>query len=132
VEYLTTQGFGNTVKSACRGCPYHGNAGWRWLRDNDPDGWSEAVTFDRAIRHGYPRATEHGQQLRGQYFLHRSCQPLDQVDLDPPAHAKRHLRLVTATTAAAIDEEDDPDGCSPWSCRSGTAVSAHDTAERAA
>lgn len=59
----------------------------------------------------------------------RSCQPLDEVDLDPPARAKRHLRLVTATAA---DEEDDPDGCSPWSCRSGTAVAGNDTEERAA
>ena len=99
-------------------CPFHGNAGWRWIRDNDPDGWVEAVEFDKAIRDGYPRATTQGQQLRGQYFLHRSCQPLGDVDLDPPATTKRHLRLVTTNAV----EEDDPDGCSPWSCRSGTAV----------
>lgn len=53
MEYLTARGFGETVKSACVGCPFHGNAGWRWVRDNDPDGWAEAVEFDRAIRHGY-------------------------------------------------------------------------------
>jgi hypothetical protein len=106
-------------------CPFHDNAGWRWIRDNDPDGWAEAVEFDTAIRDGYPHATEQGQPLRGQYFLHRSCQPLREVDLDPPtAVTKRHLRLVAASGA----EEDDPDGCSPWSCRSGTAV----TPERAA
>jgi hypothetical protein len=100
-------------------CPFHGNAGWRWIRDNDPDGWAEAVEFDKAIRDGYPHATEQGQPLRGQYFLHRSCQPLAEVDLDPPAAVtKRYLRLVTDSTV----EEDDPDGCSPWSCRSGTAV----------
>jgi 3'-phosphoadenosine 5'-phosphosulfate sulfotransferase (PAPS reductase)/FAD synthetase len=120
VEYLAERGFGHTVKSACVGCPFHGNAGWRWIRDNDPDGWAEAVEFDKAIREGYPRATEQGQQLRGQYFLHRSCQPLGDVDLDPPvAVTKRHLRLVIGVSVA---EEDDPDGCSPWSCRSGTAV----------
>jgi hypothetical protein len=100
-------------------CPFHGNAGWRWIRDHDPDGWAEAVEFDKAIRDGYPHATEQGQQLRGQYFLHRSCQPLDDVDLDPPAAISlRLLRVVTASAA----EDDDPDGCSPWSCRSGTAV----------
>lgn len=98
-------------------CPFHGNAGWRWIRDHDPDGWADAIAFDRAIRDGYPHATNRGQQLRGQYFLHRSCQPLDQVDLEPPTVARRRLRL--ATPAA---DEDDPDGCSPWSCRSGTAV----------
>jgi 3'-phosphoadenosine 5'-phosphosulfate sulfotransferase (PAPS reductase)/FAD synthetase len=120
-EYLAERGFGNTVKSACLGCPFHGNAGWRWIRDNDPDGWTDAVAFDHAIRHGYPHATSQGQELRGQYFLHRSCQPLDQVDLDPPVPAKRHLRLVNTPTAAA-DEDDEPDGCSPWACRSGTSA----------
>ena len=128
-EYLAERGFEKTVKSACLGCPFHGNTGWKWIHDHDPDGWADAVAFDKAIRDGYPRATEQGQPLRGQYFLHRSCQPLDEVDLDPPARAKRHLRLVTATAAA---EEDDPDGCSPWSCRSGTAVAGNDTEERAA
>jgi hypothetical protein len=72
-----------------------------------------------AIRDGYPRATHQGQELRGRYFLHRSCQPLGDVDLDQPAlTTKRHLRLVTNSA----EEEDDPDGCSPWSCRSGPAV----------
>ncbi len=40
-------GFGATVKSACVGCPFHGNTGWRWIRDHDPEGWAEAVEFDR-------------------------------------------------------------------------------------
>lgn len=121
VEFLAQRGFGETVKSACVGCPFHGNAGWRWVRDNDPVGWAEAVEFDHAIRHGYPHATAQGQELRGQFFLHRSCRPLDQVDLDAPATSRtaRHLRLIdTAETDA------DPDGCSPWSCRSGEPVPA--------
>ncbi|MFI6098218.1 hypothetical protein ACIA8G_21875 [Lentzea sp. NPDC051213] len=122
--YLAERGFGDTVKSACVGCPFHGQAGWRWIRDNDPDGWAQAVEFDKAIRHGYPRATEQGQHLRGQYFLHRSCRPLGEVDLDPPASAKRLLRAVAADPV----EDTDPDGCSPWSCRSGRAVAS----ERAA
>ncbi|MGW5646203.1 hypothetical protein ACWEV3_40340 [Saccharopolyspora sp. NPDC003752] len=117
-DYLSAQGFGQTVKSSCLGCPFHGNAGWRWIRDHDPDGWREAVEFDKAIRNGYPHATEQGQPLHGQYFLHRSCRPLDQVDLDQPAMTTRHSRLV-----AVPDEDDEPDGCSPWSCRSGTQVS---------
>lgn len=69
-------------------CPFHGNVGWHWMRDNDPEGWAEAVDFDRAISHGYPRATKQGQELRGQYFLHRSCTPLDQVDLDAPTKSR--------------------------------------------
>jgi hypothetical protein len=109
-RYLMAHGFGDTVKSACVGCPFHGNATWRWLRDHDPEAWADAIAFDEAIRHGYPHATDQGQPLRGRYFLHRSCQPLSEVNLDQPASVRqRH-----------IDEESDPDGCSPWSCRSGT------------
>jgi hypothetical protein len=105
-------------------CPFHGNAGWRWIRDNDPYGWAEAIELDKAIRDGYPRATQQGQRLRGQYFLHRSCQPLAHVDLDPPA-ARPRFHLVSGEISAHEAEpmEDaDPDGCSPWSCRSGTAI----------
>jgi hypothetical protein len=58
VDYLTDHGFGHTVKSACVGCPFHGNTSWRWIRDHDPEGWHEAVEFDKVIRHRYPRATE--------------------------------------------------------------------------
>jgi hypothetical protein len=134
LEFLAERGFGETVKSACVGCPFHGNVGWRWVRDNDPDGWAEAVEFDRAIRHGYPRATNQGQELRGQYFLHRACTPLDQVDLDTPAKGKRHLRLITNESAGNpnVDEDGDPDGCSPWSCRSGEPDAGAQTEVRAA
>ncbi|MFD9735688.1 hypothetical protein [Umezawaea sp. NPDC059074] len=140
VEFLTEWGFGETVKSACVGCPFHGNAGWRWVRDHDPEGWAEAVEFDRAIRHGYPRATDQGQELREQYFLHWACVPLDQVDLDAPARPKRHLQSITigAAPGPEVGEDGDPDGCSPWSCRSGEPVNGGDpdvdarTGERAA
>lgn len=112
VEYLQERGFAEAVKSACIGCPFHGNGGWRWIRDHDPDGWAEAVAFDHAIRHGHPLASS--QDPRRRYFLHRSCQPLDQVDLDVP-----QLQFA----ADMVREEDgDPDGCSPWSCRSGAPV----------
>lgn len=131
VDYLAERGFAGTVKSACLGCPFHGNAGWRWIRDHDPDGWDDAVAFDRAIRDGYPHATTQGSSCAGSTSCTAPCQPLDEVDLDPPVPARRHLRLVTADSVA-VDEEDDPDGCSPWSCRSGAAVAGHDTEERAA
>ena len=65
-------------KSACVGCPFHDDARWREIRDNDPEGWAEAVALDRAIRTGI-------RGIRGEVFLHRSCVPLDQVDLSTAA-----------------------------------------------
>ncbi len=112
-SYLADRGFGDTVKSACIGCPYSGNARLRWIRDTDPRAWQDLVEFDRDIRDGSPRALAEGKPLRGEFFVHRSLRPLDQVDLEPPAR-RQHLDLISSST-----ENDDPDGCSPWSCRSG-------------
>jgi hypothetical protein len=118
IAYLREHGFGETVKSACVGCPYSGNARLRRIRDAEPDAWADLVAFDRAIRNGSPRATAEGKPLRGQFFVHRSLKPLGQVDLGLPA--RNHLQVVGGTAG----EDDDPDGCSPWSCRSGEPVQA--------
>lgn len=101
-------------------CPFHGNATWRWIRDHDPDGWADAVAFDKAIRHGYARANANGQTLRGQYFLHRSCLPLDQANLD--------TRPAARGEPSQLNEDGDPTGCSPWSCRSGLPADAQQAA----
>lgn len=60
-------------RSACLGCPYHSNAEWRALRDNDPIGWADACEVDRLIRDCCG--------MRGRMFLHRSCVPLWETDL---------------------------------------------------
>ncbi|WP_254126450.1 hypothetical protein [Amycolatopsis sp. CA-230715] len=109
--YLREHGLGDVVKSACIGCPYSGNSRLRYIRDTDSRAWAELVEFDKAIRHGSPRAIAEGKPLRGQFFIHRSLLPLHEVDLD-------------ATRGRPSAEEDDPDGCSPFSCRSGTDATA--------
>ncbi|GAA4595755.1 3'-phosphoadenosine 5'-phosphosulfate sulfotransferase (PAPS reductase)/FAD synthetase [Actinoplanes octamycinicus] len=97
--FLAEHGLADTPRSACIGCPFHTDAEWVRLREQDPDGWANAVDFDRRIRHGSARATADGHPLRGQFFLHRQRIPLDQVDLRPrPA-----------------GPEETP-GCGPWSC----------------
>ncbi|MGW1998327.1 hypothetical protein [Embleya sp. NPDC001921] len=95
------------------------------MRDNRPDDWADAVAFDQAIRAGNARGNENGKQLLGQAFLHRSLMPLGQAPLDGPApHRPRRHR--TTPPAPEIPEEEleegDPDGCSPWGCRSGSPV----------
>ncbi|MGW4826257.1 hypothetical protein ACWEOG_01655 [Amycolatopsis japonica] len=109
LTYLHGHGFADVVKSACLGCPYSGNSRLRFIRDTDPDAWADLVEFDKAIRRGSPRANAEGKPLRGQFYLHRSLLPLDQVDLD-------------ASRGSSGADEDDPDGCSPFSCRSGHSV----------
>ena len=65
-------------KSSCIGCPFHSDAMWRALRDEDPNAWADAVNVDRASRTGV-------RGLRAEAFLHRSAVPLDRADLSTAA-----------------------------------------------
>lgn len=56
VNYLTSLGLADTPKSSCLGCPFHGNAQWRHIRDTSPAEWEDVVEFDAAIRKGNARA----------------------------------------------------------------------------
>jgi hypothetical protein len=112
-RYLTEHGWIGVPKSACIGCPFHGNRQWREMRDQHPDEWADAAEFDQAIRGGSARATARGKDLRGQMFLHRSRVPLDEAPIDHVTRAEWKNRQ------GDLFEDGDPDGCSPWVCRSG-------------
>jgi hypothetical protein len=123
-RYLNLRGYGDTPKSACIGCPFHGNAQWRRMRDEEPEEWADAVAFDHAIRSGDARGNANGKPLLGEAYLHRSRLPLDQAPIDRvTAHEWRQQQTDIFGQIADIELEDgDPDGCSPWSCRSGQPV----------
>lgn len=113
--YLAEHGWGQTTKSACIGCPFHRNAFWREMRDNDPVSWQDAVAFDQEYRTGLG--------LESERFLHISCAPLDQAPIDRLTRGERQALHVLLTDAEMERAEDgDPDGCSPWACRSGNAA----------
>lgn len=71
--WLERHGYHRPPKSACIGCPYHGDAQWRAMKLDRPEEFADAAAFDRGIRR-LPR-------VRGDAFLHRSLKPLDEVDL---------------------------------------------------
>lgn len=121
LRYLRSRGYGQTPKSACVGCPFHGNRQWREMRDERPEEFADAVEFDRAIRAGNARANEDGSPLLGEAFLHRSRLPLDQAPIDRVTSHEWKSRQGDIFDAIADqeDEDGDPDGCSPWTCRSG-------------
>jgi 3'-phosphoadenosine 5'-phosphosulfate sulfotransferase (PAPS reductase)/FAD synthetase len=73
--WLKEQGFSESPRSACIGCPYRDAKSWREMRDSAPDEWNEAVEFDAAIRQMKNKTTH-------ELYLHRSCQPLPMVDLE--------------------------------------------------
>jgi len=123
LAYLEDRGWASTPKSACIGCPFHGNRAWRHLRDTSPDEWADAVDFDAAIRAGSARALAQGQELRGSMYLHRSRVPLGDAPIDRVTLAERKADQITVDDL--LDEkkfeqlyaEDDVPGCSPYACR---------------
>jgi hypothetical protein len=65
-------------RSACKFCPYKSDAEWWDLKTNQPEDWNEAVSLDHALRSGIVAQRGLNQSM----YLHRSCQPLDLVQLD--------------------------------------------------
>ncbi|MEV6723487.1 hypothetical protein AB0M94_21430 [Streptomyces xanthochromogenes] len=120
IKYLTSLGLADTPKSSCLGCPFHGNAQWRSIRDSSPQEWEDVVAFDAAIRKGNARANASGNRLLGEAFLHRSRVPLDQAPIDHVTAAEwaAMQQELGAGEADAEELEDGVvDGCSPWACR---------------
>ncbi|MFF8958607.1 hypothetical protein [Streptomyces sp. NPDC014894] len=118
VRYLTSIGLAGTPKSSCLGCPFHGNAQWRAIRDHSPEEWADVVAFDAAIREGNARANATGNRLLGQAFLHRSRVPLDEAPIDHVTTAEwaAFQEEIGGLDAAEL-EEGVANGCSPWACR---------------
>lgn len=109
INWLDAHGWRTTPKSACIGCPFHGNAMWRDMRDKDPQSWQDAVNFDRTFRHD--------PGLRGELYLHRSLLPLDHAPIDrvePKEYRESQVDMLDL-----IAEQGDPDGCSPYGCKRG-------------
>ena len=76
IEWMERKGFPKAPRSACTFCPYHSNAEWRRLRDEEPKAWADAVAVDEELRR---KALD--SVLRGTPYLHDSRVPLADVDL---------------------------------------------------
>ena len=72
-------------RSSCVQCPFHSDAEWRQIREH-PTEWEKAVLIDRRLREEDRFVSENADASKAQYrgvpFLHRSCQPLSEVDFD--------------------------------------------------
>lgn len=115
VRYLTSLGLSDTPKSSCSGCPFHGNAQWRHIRDTSLSEWADVVEFDAAIRQGNARANAAVSRLLGEAFLHRSRVPLSQAPIDHVTAAERAALRVEADETDEL-ENGVADSCSPWAC----------------
>ena len=70
-------------RSACIGCPYHTDAEWATMKEEDPDSWADAIFIDDALR----RSTR-AMRFDGEMYLHRSRLPLAQATFDGNGQAR--------------------------------------------
>lgn len=121
-RYLAAAGWGHTAKSACIGCPYHGNKQWRKMRDHKPALWANAVAFDRQIRNGGSRPLPAKAVAA---YLHPSCRPLDEAPIEKMSraeYAELQGSLFEARTLKLSFERLEngaENSCSPHGCRDG-------------
>jgi hypothetical protein len=64
-------------RSACVFCPFHDDAEWERVK-RVPEDWARAVEIDEALR-----TVGIANNIAGEMFLHRSCQPLVQIEFKP-------------------------------------------------
>lgn len=76
IDWMESQGYPEPPRSACVFCPFHSNKEWRRLQNDEPEGFADAVAFDKALR----EANELDQLQTSVPYLHRSCKPLDEID----------------------------------------------------
>jgi hypothetical protein len=77
-------------RSACTFCPYHSNKEWLDIKNGDPEEWKEVVEMDRAIRNQEKFKNKNkDQEVNDEIFLHRSCQPIDEVDFTKEKNKKQ-------------------------------------------
>ncbi|MDO3086328.1 hypothetical protein P5V38_26740, partial [Mycobacteroides abscessus subsp. abscessus] len=89
-EYNTRHGFPEVMKSACIGCPWHSDAEWIRIKQDERQ-WQQVVDLDRSIRNT--------PGLDNEAFLHKSRIPIEDV------------------TFESADDVERP-SCSPYGCRS--------------
>ena len=100
LDYLADKVPHETPRSACTFCPYHSDYEWDRLKREDPAGWDRAVEIDHALR---AEGSVSKRGLDGILHLHRSCVPLELVQLDTrPDPRKAQLSINFAAECMGV------------------------------
>jgi hypothetical protein len=89
--WMKRRGFPKAPRSACKYCPFHSDAEWIRLRDEEPDEFLESVRVERAMQNCHTAIVTPGK-MKGVAFLHESLVPLDEVDFSTDSdHGQKDL-----------------------------------------
>lgn len=77
IAWLKQRGFPEPPRSACSYCPFHSNKEWRRLKKHEPEAFAEAVRVEKELQSTKAKT----DNMRSVPWLHKSCVPLEDVDL---------------------------------------------------
>ena len=75
LRWMRDHGYPEPPRSSCVFCPFHNDAEWLRLRDEEPEAFAQAVAFDEQYRSTLATVPSY----RGRVYLHRQCVPLSEV-----------------------------------------------------
>lgn len=76
VNWLNSKSLPVPKKSACRICPFHSHAHWKWMKENRPEDWTHVVKVDNFLR----TSNNFTAGLKGKLYLYRNTIPLEDID----------------------------------------------------
>ncbi len=77
IDWMQKNGYPQPPKSACVYCPFKSADLFRQMQIEDPESFSKAVLMEKETN----RLRTSGSDVRrNEYFVYRSCKPLDQID----------------------------------------------------
>ena len=85
LRWMEKNGFPKPPRSSCVFCPFHSDSEWSRLKKNDTVGFQKAVEFEKTVAETILNLDlinkGKGNYMKSHLFLHKSCKPLDTVDL---------------------------------------------------
>lgn len=84
LRYMADRGL-HPPRSACVFCPFHSPEEWLRLKTEEPEGFDDAVAFERKLQ----AAAAKSETLKGVPYLTRNLQPLDSIDWEAEAQGDR-------------------------------------------
>lgn len=80
LDWVELKGYPEPPRSSCVFCPYHSNDEWKRLKLEEPDEFQRAVKYEQDFQSALAQT-----RISGKPYLHRSCEPLDQIDFTTPS-----------------------------------------------
>lgn len=78
LSWMARNGYPQPPRSACVFCPFHSDAEWFRLKNDEPHEFAKVIKFERDLQ----RAAKNQEVLRGVPYLHSTGVSIERVDLE--------------------------------------------------